>query len=116
MTAFLCPTKSLLYFQPSRSIICAVGPPPFIAWDDTKYKPSGDHDKRKTCVVPLHSSNGSVMVDSQTQSPVRHIFTLRSSLCEARYLPTLSRKEKANQKSICLNKNFKSTMAIPDPM
>lgn len=37
VTAFLCPTKSLSCVQPSLSIICAVGPPPFIAWADTKY-------------------------------------------------------------------------------
>lgn len=88
VTALRCPTKSLSHFQPSRSMICAVGPPPFIACADTRYWPSGDHDNRSTCVVPPQSSNGSVMVCWQPQSDVRHIRTLRSSLCEARNLPT----------------------------
>lgn len=87
-TAFRWPTKSLSHFHPSRSIICAVGPPPFIAWADTKYSPSGDHDRRSTDVVPPHSLNGSVIVDSHAQSLVRQIFTLWSSLCDAKYFPT----------------------------
>lgn len=88
VTAFRWPTKSLSHFQPSRSMIWAVGPPPFIAWADTRYWPSGDQDKRSTCVVPPHSSKGSVMVDWQLQSLVRHILTLRSSLCDAKNFPT----------------------------
>ena len=87
-TAFRWPTKSLSHFHPSRSMIWAVGPPPFMACDDTKYKPSGDHEMRRKCVVPPHSSNGSLMVDSHVHSLVRHTFKLRSSLWDARYLPT----------------------------
>lgn len=86
--AFRWPTKSLSHFHPSRSIIWAVGPPPFIACADTKYNPSGDHDKRNTDVVPPQSLNGSVIVDSHIQSFVRQIFTLWSSLCDAKYFPT----------------------------
>jgi len=52
--AFRWPTKSLSVFQPSLSIIWAVGPPPFIEWAETRYKPSGDQFSLKTCVVPPH--------------------------------------------------------------
>lgn len=51
-----CPTKSLSVFQLSRSIICAVGPPLFMAWADTKYCPSGDQLGLSTVVVPPHCS------------------------------------------------------------
>lgn len=88
VTALRWPTKSLSHFHPSRSIICAVGPPPFIACAETKYWPSGDHDNLKTCVVPPHSSNGSTIVLWQLQSDVFHILTERSSLCDAKNLPT----------------------------
>lgn len=54
VTAFLWPTKSMFVFQPSLSTICAVGPELFMAWADTRYWPSGDHDRRRTCVVPPH--------------------------------------------------------------
>ena len=40
--AFLWPTKSLVVLQVERSMICAVGPPPFIACADTNMLPSGD--------------------------------------------------------------------------
>lgn len=79
VTAFRCPTKSLSCFQPSRSIIWAVGPPPFMACADTKYCPSGDHDKRKTCVVALQSTNGSVITSCCAQSAVRHTRNVLSS-------------------------------------
>lgn len=52
--AFLWPTKSLLAFHPSLSIIWAVGPELFMAWAETKYRPSGDQLSLKTCVVPAH--------------------------------------------------------------
>lgn len=48
------PTKSMAVFHPSLSMICAVGPALFMAWADTRYRPSGDQFSRRTCVVPLH--------------------------------------------------------------
>lgn len=47
-------------------------------------------EKKITCVVPLHSSNGSLIVVSHVQSLVFHTFTERSSLCDAKYFPTYS--------------------------
>ena len=48
VTAFLCPTKSMLVFQPSLSMIWAVGPELFMAWVETRYCPSGDQLRRRT--------------------------------------------------------------------
>lgn len=44
----------MLVFQPSRSMIWAVGPELFMAWADTRYWPSGDQLSLSTCVVPPH--------------------------------------------------------------
>jgi hypothetical protein len=54
VTALRWPTKSLSWRHPSRSTICAVGPPPFIACAETRYWPSGDQLSRRTWVVPPH--------------------------------------------------------------
>lgn len=54
VTAFRWPTKSMLVFQPSRSMIWAVGPELFMAWAETRYWPSGDQLNLRTCVVPPH--------------------------------------------------------------
>lgn len=54
VTAFRWPTKSMLVFQPSRSMIWAVGPELFMAWAETRYWPSGDQLSLRTCVVPPH--------------------------------------------------------------
>ena len=45
--AFLWPTKSLVVLHVERSMIWAVGPPPFIAWADTSMLPSGDHPGKR---------------------------------------------------------------------
>ena len=44
--AFLWPTKSLVVLHVERSMIWAVGPPPFIAWAETSMLPSGDHPEK----------------------------------------------------------------------
>ncbi len=54
VTAFRWPTKSMLVFQPSRSMIWAVGPELFMAWAETRYWPSGDQLSLRTSVVPPH--------------------------------------------------------------
>lgn len=46
------PTKSRLVFQPSRSIIWAVGPELLVACALTMQQPSGDHPSLSTNVVP----------------------------------------------------------------
>lgn len=117
VTALRCPTKSWSHFQPSRSIICAVGPPPFMACADTRYWPSGDHDNRNTCVVPGQSTNGSVIVCWQPQSEVRHIRTLRSSLCEARNLPTYEQNSITWESSLTtISCKYHILYHLPGPM
>ena len=79
--AFLCPTKSILAFQPSLSMILATGKQLFKAWDETRYCPSGDQLRRKIWVVPPQSSKGSDTVASSFQSDILQIFNVLSSLC-----------------------------------
>lgn len=85
-------SKKISWFEWRK--MCSKRSPPFIAWAETKYKPSGDHDNRKTCVVPPQSSNGSLITCSQPQSFVRQTRTVRSSLCEAKNAPTFKKKKK----------------------
>ena len=55
--AFLCPTKSLVVLQVERSMIWAVGPPPFIAWADTSMLPSGDQPETNHCISWIEFPN-----------------------------------------------------------
>lgn len=88
VTALRCPTKSLSCFQPSLSIIWAVGPPPFMACAETRYIPSGDHDNLNTCVVAEQSVNASETTSCCVQSLVRHTLKVLSSDWLAIYFPT----------------------------
>ena len=54
-TAFLWPAKSRWVFQPDLSMIWAVGPPPFMAWADTRNAPSGDQSSlERSKILNVH--------------------------------------------------------------